>query len=396
MSDEHIPIFNELRDLAVSNGLDIPDTVLVSQAIAAYDKIRANGQPVDPEADAEPFVRSWLPVDLASVLAGTYMPPQPTVGKRTDGVGLFYPGKMHTVVSETEAGKTWFALSATLDELIAGNHVVYVDFEDDEGGIAGRLLVLGVRSDVIAERFHYIRPTDPLGVGIHLSDLAGVLSDYAPTLGIVDGITEAMTLHNLDPIDNVDAAKFGHILPRRIARSGAAVASLDHVTKSADGRGRYALGAGHKLAGLDGASYVLDNREPFGIGRSGCSTIKIAKDRPGQLRKHGLPSSGGMFWFGDLVLDSHAEEFAEVTIEPPHEHGDDFRPTVLMGRISAALAKAGKPLTKADIEDRVPGRAQVIRQAIAALVDDGYVQVDPGHHNSHLHTLVKPYDGENR
>ena len=30
------------------------------------------------------------------------------------------------------------ALSAACDELAAGNHVIYLDFEDSEGGIAGR------------------------------------------------------------------------------------------------------------------------------------------------------------------------------------------------------------------------------------------------------------------
>ena len=57
------------------------------------------------------------------------------MGRRNDGVGLFYPGKVHTVSSESEAGKTWLLLSVVLDELGRSNAVVYVDFEDDEGGM---------------------------------------------------------------------------------------------------------------------------------------------------------------------------------------------------------------------------------------------------------------------
>lgn len=49
---------------------------------------------------------TWEPVDLADVLDGTWKPPEPTVGRRSDGVGLFYPGKKHTISSESEAGKT--------------------------------------------------------------------------------------------------------------------------------------------------------------------------------------------------------------------------------------------------------------------------------------------------
>jgi hypothetical protein len=335
-------------------------------------------------SEGEPFERCWQPLDLSAVLSGTYAPPQPCMGRRDDGIGLFYPAKVHTIASESEAGKTWFALAAALAELNSGRHVVYIDFEDDEGGIVGRLLALQVRHHLIREQFHYLRPTAQLGTAIHLDDLRSAVTNPAASLVILDGITEAMTLHGLNMIDNRDVATFGRILPRRIAAWGPAVACLDHVTKDRDGRGRYALGGVHKLNGLDGAAYVLENRQPFGIGITGRSTIKIAKDRPGQLRRHGLPSSGGMFWFGDLVLDSHAETFAEVTIEAPSEHGDDFRPTVIMGRIADALTKHG-PLAARKIEDIVTGKGATIRQALTYLQVDGFVS------NETPHTLLKPY-----
>ncbi len=88
--------------------------------------------------------RTWAPVDLSDVLDGRYEPPRPTVGARADGAGLFYPGRMHTISSESEGGKTWLALAAAQHELHNGNAVIYLDFEDDEGGVVGRLLALGV------------------------------------------------------------------------------------------------------------------------------------------------------------------------------------------------------------------------------------------------------------
>ena len=97
-----------------------------TEAEADFDR-EAEGQSEDePEVPS-----SWRPVDLTSVLDGTWQPPKPTVGRRQDGLGLFYPGKTHTVVSETEGGKTWLALAACIAEMDAGCHVVYVDFEDD-------------------------------------------------------------------------------------------------------------------------------------------------------------------------------------------------------------------------------------------------------------------------
>ena len=259
-------------------------------------------QPPDDDAEPEARCRPWQPVDLGAVLDGTYQPPQPTVGRREDGTGMLYPGRAHTVVSETEGGKTWLALSWALDEMNAGHHVVYIDFEDDEGGVVGRLLLLGAHRDLIRAQFHYLRPEMAIGTGINRDDLDRVLSAYEPTLGVIDGITEAMTVHGLNPLDNADAATFGRLLPKRITEAGAACASLDHVTKAAEGRGRYALGAVHKLNALNGAAYLLENRTPFGVGLTGRSTIRIAKDRPGQLRRNALPSTGGSYWFGDLVL----------------------------------------------------------------------------------------------
>jgi hypothetical protein len=337
------------------------------------------------------YARSWQPIDLASVLDGVWEPPEPTVGRRTDGVGLFYPGRSHTIVSETEGGKTWLALCGSQDELRAGNHVLYVDFEDSEGSIVGRLLAFGLLREIIAKQFHYVRPTEPLGTGINLDDLRRIMTEHRPTLVVLDGITEAMTLHGLNPLDNADAARFGRILPRRITQTGAAVASLDHVVKDRDGRGRYALGAVHKLNGLDGAAYMLENRKPFGIGLTGRSTIKLAKDRPGQLRKHAVSSAGGMFWFGDLVIESHGEEFVEATIEPPADDGDDFRPTVLMRRIASVLDEHG-PLSGKKIEALVTGKAVTVRRALTLLQVDGYVT------DTTPHELLKHYppEGESR
>jgi hypothetical protein len=333
--------------------------------------------------------RSWQPVDLTAVLDGTWRPPQPTVGKRSDGIGLFYPGKVHTISSESEAGKTWLVLSAVIDELRADNHVVYLDFEDDEGGVTGRLLTLGCPSDQIRQLFHYIRPEDPIGSGIHRDDLAAVLADMRPTLGVVDGVTEAMTLHGLDPNSNSDAALFGRMLPRRLANSGAASVSLDHVPKSTENRGRYSIGAVHKLNALDGAAYILDNRAPFGVGITGRSTLRIAKDRPGQLRRHAFPSASGLHWFGDLILDSHDEEFADVSIEPPHQADESFRPTVLMSRISEALAEHG-PLAQRRIIAAVHGKTDAIRAALDYLILDGYVS------ESTPHQLIKPFQDEDK
>ncbi|MFJ5728770.1 AAA family ATPase [Streptomyces paradoxus] len=376
-------------------------TTGIDQAMDAYFGPDGEEPPVDwgdvdaaaPAEAKEPAPRTWTAQDLRSVLDGSYSPPQPTVGRRDDGVGLFYPGRMNSVASESEAGKTWFALIACLQEINDGNHVLYLDFEDDAGGVVGRLLCLGARPDDVLERFHYVRPENSPS-DIDLIDLAMVLED-SPTLAIVDGVTEGMSLFGLELKDNTDIAKFGRLLLRPLMNSGAAVVTLDHVVKSSENRGRYSIGGVHKLNGLNGVMYMLENRRPFGIGVTGKSTIRVAKDRPGQIRKNGLSHSSGMHWYADLVVKSETAEFAEAHLYAPIQRDEEDRQEDeerkrldgIKRKVLEALGKAKDPLTGKGIEDRVTGRAADVRRAVADLIDSGQIASSPGPRNSTLHSL---------
>jgi hypothetical protein len=334
---------------------------------------------------------SWRPKDLTTVLDGTYQVPEPTVGKRDDGVGLFYPGRVHSVIGESEGGKTWFALLAVCSELAAGRSVVFIDFEDDAPGVVGRLLALGADRTTIAQRFAYIRPEESLLAGFNRTEIATAMHDLRPSFVPVDGVTEGMALHGMELKDNTDVAKFGRLLLRPLAEYGAAVATLDHVTKDRESRGRYAIGGVHKLNGLNGAQYVLENRTPFGIGMTGKTTVRVAKDRPGQLRKHALPSAGGLHWFADFTLRSHDETFTEASLTAPVEQQGPFRPTSLMRKVSDALAGAPSPISVRGVQDRVTGNKDAVRQALARLVDEGFVSVEAGPRGAQLHKLEKPF-----
>ncbi|MEU9068317.1 AAA family ATPase [Streptomyces sp. NPDC048306] len=339
-------------------------------------------------------VPTWRPRDLEDVLDGTYKPPLPSVGHREDGIGLFYAGRMHSIVGESEGGKTWFALMAVAAELAAGNAVVFIDFEDDAPGVVGRLLALGADRQHIRERFAYIRPEDPLTMGFNRQEIGQAMHDLRPTFVPVDGVTEGMAMHGMELKDNTDVAKFGRLLLRPIAEFGAAVATLDHVVKDKDGRGRYAIGGVHKLNGINGAMYILENRKPFGVGLTGRTTVRIAKDRPGQLRRHALPHTSGLHWFADFVLKSHDETFAEAALYKPIEDTGPFRPTAVMKKVADALTTAHEPLGVRGVQDRVGGGKETVRTALARLVDEGYVTVTSGPRGAQLHSMAKPFTEE--
>lgn len=346
--------------------------------------------------------RSWRAQDLSEFVHGTYKPVLPTVGARTDGVGVLYPGRMNTVAAESEAGKTWFALILVLQELNRGNHVVYMDFEDEASGVVGRLLKMGGGINDILERFHYIRPEEALST-VDLLDLREVLT-LTPALAVVDGVTEGMSLHGLNINDNKDVAVFGRRVLRPLQDSGSAVVTLDHVVKSADNRGRYAIGGVHKLNGLNGVMYLMENVTPFGIGVKGVSRVRIAKDRPGQLRKESLPHKSGLYWFADLVVDATEADLIEAVLYPPiqsddvpaEESAEEAQKAKAEADIKeraeavlAVLAKSAEPLSKTSIEELVEGRASVTRRALTRLVHEGRVEVTTGPRNAVLHRVAR-------
>src|SRR4051812_734467 len=81
-------------------------------------------------ADMTQVHDSWRPADLTVTLASEANPPSPTVGHRSDDRPLLYPGKTHSISSEPEAGKTWFALMLCAQEMADNHAVMYLDYED--------------------------------------------------------------------------------------------------------------------------------------------------------------------------------------------------------------------------------------------------------------------------
>jgi len=115
---------------------------------------------------------SWEPIDAGAWLDGDRKPLEAELGARDDGVFLLYPGKTHSLVGESEAGKSWLALYWVAQELEAGHDVGYIDFEDSADGIFGRLVELA-DATAIRKHFKYLRPestlTDAAGLAERLS-----------------------------------------------------------------------------------------------------------------------------------------------------------------------------------------------------------------------------------
>jgi hypothetical protein len=338
----------------------------------------------------------WAPVDLEAAIEGGEDVDPPNVLMRVDGLHLFYPGRVHSVAGEPGSGKSWLVLIGTAQCLLAGRNVVYIDYEDSAKGIVSRLLKLGVTPDMIRQHFLYHRPIR--GVDSPAKALLRAEHDQVlPAYVIIDGVTEAMMSQGLDGQGdpNEKVATFYDLLPRYIARlageheAGPAVVLVDHVAKDKEGRGRWAIGGQHKLAGLDGAMYTFEVIKPFDRGAEGRALVRISKDRPNQVGPAGKA-------IAELVLDETGENLQwslEIPEEMPEDENGDPRPTILMEAVSRFLA-ANPGSTKNQIADGVTGRKQLIQRAVDVLVNEGYVSKSAGRPQTftNLGRYVKEWD----
>jgi hypothetical protein len=315
---------------------------------------------------------SWEQVNLARILAGEGPDTTPTILRRTDGPALIYPGKVHAVNAEPEAGKSWLCVHACHQQLDAGRHVIYVDFEADAADITNRLLALGAAPTQILEQFHYIRPLEPVSAAA-TGRLVGLAQTTEAALVVIDGVTEAMATAGMSINDNDDIARFYALLPRPAAGTGAAVVLIDHVTKDRETQGRWGIGGQHKLAGIDGASYKLEAISPFAKNKPGSSRLIVSKDRHGQVRTYATP--GAVQTVATVRFDTAGGGMA-IRVEPPGQRSQEpFLPTRQMQRVSQALAASPtRTLSKRGIRAAVHGDNNVIDLAVEHLIGGGYAR----------------------
>ncbi|HEX3840812.1 MAG TPA: AAA family ATPase [Acidimicrobiales bacterium] len=332
-------------------------------------------------------ITQWEPVDLDPVLKGECVTPKPSVLERSDGVRLLYPGRLNLLMGETESGKTWAALVAVTQELGARNHVIYCDFEDSPESVVERLRALGATVEQITSGLTYINPAGRFDELAQEEMRDAIARKGVPTLAVIDGVTEAMGDVGLDPSSGPDVAAYYASSPRWLARTGAAVVLVDHVTKSRENRGRWAIGSERKLSGLDGAAYGFEMVRPFGRGRTGSVKVTVAKDRCGHIRQFEGIGHGIVV----MELKSWPDGGVTATLAVPDSVTDEaFRPTYLMEKLSTAIADSPGLTTRA-LRAAVKGKNDAKDLALELLVNEGYVDIEFGPNRAKKHVPLKPF-----
>jgi len=336
---------------------------------------------------------SWIPKQIGETELEQENPP--SMLRREDGNCLLYAGKINAIFGESESGKTWIALEAIRQELEKNNIVFYLDFEDSARSILNRLKTLRVPTDKF-KLFRYANPDEPLGEGIGEIMRTEIMA-YLPTLIVVDGVNAAMNLLGLDLEKNKDATHFSQKVLKPLRIGGAGILTIDHVTKSKDNRGNYAIGAQAKRADIDGAAFAVSVAMPFGRGIDGALDITCTKDRPGFVRAI-CPDAKTV---GVANLKSSPEGFISVSIS-----GGTVKISTReqkMEAVSSLLARVGYELGRNEIAEHlrkegIPISNDELKFVIEGLVANGFVTYRKdgqkylfGHQDQFFANDVKPW-----
>lgn len=324
-------------------------------------------------------VGSWSPLNLDSVLDGTHVQPEPELLTRTDGKSLLYPGLVHSIHGESESGKSWVSQFAVAHCLRLEQAVLVIDNESDAASYVQRLILLRVTREQIRTHLFYVRPeSSPHTSPVELAAFERMLG-RPYRLTIIDGVTDSMSLFGLSIKDNDEVARWMRSLPRRIADyTGAAVVLIDHVVKSSENQGRFAIGAQSKMAGLTGAAYTVEVTEALGVGRKGELALRVGKDRPGVVRGFAgeWRKSDRTQAVARFVLDSSVDPVVAALMPPVETPSHEAQVASKMQGLRTAIMECvavSDRISKNGIDRNVPGRKVEILEQVDWLVEQTYL-----------------------
>lgn len=335
---------------------------------------------LDEHRNGAPLVdERWQPIDLSEI------PDEPPVQPSLGGMGLAYPGKRHVFSGPQESAKTLCAYLLGLEVMRAGGAFCLLDFEMGRWDARNRLRELGATQDELREIVYF----DPEGkMPERVPGQVIELVQGKEAVVLIDASAGAFAYQELDDNKRMDVERFAAVYVEPFRRAGIATLVIDHVVKSTEARGNYAIGSERKVGQTDvhiGFTVVT----PIKRGTTGVYKLTTHKDRGGFLKRGKL---------ADLELRSDPETHditwdirAATEVDPDHP----FRPTVKMEQASKWLERQMEErVPMSHIEQGIGGDREAGRLAIQILVDDGYFQEEKGPRNARLMTIVRPYREE--
>jgi hypothetical protein len=223
-------------------------------------------------------------VNVADILEkGDVKPPAPTVGRRSDGIGLFYRDQVNLVFGDPESGKTLLAQCAAADELLQDRGVLIIDL-DHNGAAAtiARFISMGVDEMILRnpQAFRYCQPED----AEHLATVVQEAIAWRPSLVLLDSLGELLPMFGASSNSPDDFTRVHGAVIKPLTKSGAAVVVIDHLPKNRDSQAFGSTGTTAKKRAIGGTSLRVTIQEPFRPGIGGKAQVTLNKDRHGGLR----------------------------------------------------------------------------------------------------------------
>jgi Bifunctional DNA primase/polymerase, N-terminal/AAA domain len=348
---------------------------------------KIKGRSTIPETgDEDDPDESWQRVDLGPVLEGTVLVPTPTVLCREDGAALFTSGCVNYLHGDSGAGKSMVAAITVAQELEAGRHVIWIDFEDSHAGVLLERLrdTLGVTDDAIRECLHYYGPLEPFdnsAVAVITYDAV----EHDVVVIVIDSLGEAFGLEAIDENKDVEVAPWMRRVARQLAAAGPAVLPLDHSTKAGDNP-LFPSGSKRKRAAVTGQHYFLEAPQPLTREKGGRLTLKCAKDRHGHYERGKVAAV--------IELTTYPDGGTTVHVRPPTEDQEDApsaRLWFLARAAVQALKDAGKPLSQRGLTERMDIKASdnSKRAGIEEAESRGCLRISEGPRRSLLHHYIR-------
>ena len=297
---------------------------------------------------------TWEPLNLAALPDSE--PPEPDLS----GVG-YRGGKRHLLIGPPESLKTWAAFAIGLDEIRRDGVVLHVDLEMSPVETRRRLTEMGATAEELAA-WAYVDPERAPAEG----ELETLIGNHAPTLALIDASAGAFDLLDLDDNARRDAETFARRLIAPFHRAAVSTLTVDHVTKNADARGRWAIGSERKTGQADvvlGAKTLA----PFSRGHTGRLAINTLKDRFGAVPR---PQAAEL----ELVSDGSRITWTFKAASLTEDSEDVWKPTELMAKVKRYLEQRSEPVSRNQIVRDVTGKRTYLLEAIQHVIDEGSAQ----------------------
>ena len=317
--------------------------------------------PVPDQAEqGEPAVLRARYADVAGLLAGTIPgPPEPAFGTRTDGRRIFYADQVNMLFGDPESGKTWVALAASAEALNAGHRVLVIDLDHNgTASIVTRLLALGVHPETLGDLnlFRYVEPEDRNEAYAVVDDA----QDWPPAVVVVDSLGELLPMFGSSSNSADDFTLVHSAVLKPLAKTGAAVLVIDHLSKGSESRAFGPGGTGAKRRAIGGSSIRVRVKDQFAPGSGGSAFRTVNKDRHGGLRQH-CPSGDREPLAGTFHLRAYAGDVLHAEIEPaakgeraPADFSIEVRnPERLTDDLTQLDKLDPPPASKRDVQDRM-------------------------------------------